>query len=101
MFLERAGLRIAVIGGITTSTPFTTLPANVEPYEFLDIAQVVNELAPRVEAEGADLMILVAHAGAIEEGHGGMRGEIADAARRITAPVALNLSGPTTTQSPA
>ena len=67
-FLERAGLRIAVIGGITTSTPFTTLPANVEPYEFLDIAQVVNELAPRVQSEGADLIFLVVHAGAIEEG---------------------------------
>ena len=97
-FLERAGLRIAVIGGITTSTPFTTLPVNVEPYEFLDIAQVVNELAPRVEAEGADLIILVVHAGAIDEGHGGMRGEIADAARRITAPVDFIVSGHTHTR---
>ncbi len=97
-FLERAGLRIAVIGGITTSTPFTTLPANVEPYAFLDIAQVVNELAPRVEAEGADIILLVVHAGAIDEGHGGMRGEIADAARRITAPIDLIVSGHTHTR---
>ena len=97
-FLERAGLRIAVIGATTTSAPFTTLPVNVEPYEFLDIAQVVNELAPRVESEGADLIVLVVHAGAIDEGHGGMRGEIADAARRITAPVDLIVSGHTHTR---
>ncbi|HET8784311.1 MAG TPA: 5'-nucleotidase C-terminal domain-containing protein, partial [Candidatus Limnocylindrales bacterium] len=97
-FLERAGLKIAVIGGITTSTPFTTLPANVEPYEFLDIAQVVNELAPRVQSEGADLILLVVHAGAVDEGHGAMRGEIADAARRITAPIDLIVSGHTHTR---
>ncbi|HJU86917.1 MAG TPA: 5'-nucleotidase C-terminal domain-containing protein, partial [Gemmatimonadota bacterium] len=97
-FLEREGLKIAVIGGITTSTPYTTLPVNVQPYEFLDIAQVVNELAPRVESEGADLIVLVVHAGAIDEGHGGMRGEIADAARRITAPVDLIVSGHTHTR---
>ncbi|HYO45725.1 MAG TPA: 5'-nucleotidase C-terminal domain-containing protein, partial [Gemmatimonadota bacterium] len=51
-WLERAGLKIAVIGATTTSTPVTTLPKNVEPYVFLDIAPVVTELLPRLEAEG-------------------------------------------------
>jgi 2',3'-cyclic-nucleotide 2'-phosphodiesterase (5'-nucleotidase family) len=97
-WLERAGLRIAVIGATTTSTPVTTLPKNVEPFEFLDISQVVNELAPRLKAEGADLVILVAHAGGIEEGHGGVLGEIADAARRITGPLDLIVSGHTHTR---
>jgi 2',3'-cyclic-nucleotide 2'-phosphodiesterase (5'-nucleotidase family) len=97
-WLERAGLRIAVIGATTTSTPFTTLPKNVEPYEFLDISEVVNELAPRLWDEGADMVILAVHAGGIEEGHGGVRGEIADAARRITAPLDLIVSGHTHTR---
>ncbi|HET6617907.1 MAG TPA: 5'-nucleotidase C-terminal domain-containing protein, partial [Gemmatimonadota bacterium] len=97
-WLERAGLRIAVIGATTTLTPVTTLPKNVEPFEFLDISQVVNELAPRLKTEGADIIILVVHAGGIEEGHGGVQGEIADAARRITAPLDLIVSGHTHTR---
>ncbi|CAN5892821.1 multifunctional 2',3'-cyclic-nucleotide 2'-phosphodiesterase/3'-nucleotidase/5'-nucleotidase [soil metagenome] len=97
-WIDRAGLRIAVIGATTTSTPFTTLPKHVEPYEFLDIAHVVNELAPQLEAQGADLIILAVHAGGIEEGHGGVRGEIADAARLITAPLDLIVSGHTHTR---
>jgi 2',3'-cyclic-nucleotide 2'-phosphodiesterase / 3'-nucleotidase / 5'-nucleotidase len=98
VWLDRAGLRIAVIGATTTATPFTTLPKHVEPYEFLSIAHVVNELAPQLEAQGADLIILAVHAGGIEEGHGGVRGEIADAARLITAPLDLIVSGHTHTR---
>ncbi|HUP18397.1 MAG TPA: 5'-nucleotidase C-terminal domain-containing protein [Gemmatimonadota bacterium] len=95
-WLEAGGLRIAVIGATTTSTPVTTLPAHVEPYEFRDIADTVNELAPRLRAEGADLVIVVAHAGAVpgdEEGE--WVGEIAQAAFRMTAPVDLIVSGHT------
>ena len=97
-WFERAGLRIAVIGAATTFTPVTTLPKYVEPYEFIEIAFAVNELVPRLAAEGADVIILVVHAGGIEEGHGGMRGEIADAARLITAPLDLIVSGHTHTR---
>jgi 2',3'-cyclic-nucleotide 2'-phosphodiesterase/3'-nucleotidase len=97
-WLERAGLRIAVIGATTTSTPFTTLPKNVEPYLFLDIAPVVNELLPRLKAEGADMIVLAVHAGGIEEGHGGVVGEIADAARRITGSLDLIVAGHTHTR---
>jgi 2',3'-cyclic-nucleotide 2'-phosphodiesterase (5'-nucleotidase family) len=98
VWLERSGLKIAVIGATTVHTPVTTLPKNVEPYEFLDIAHVVNELLPRLRAEGADLIVLAVHAGGIEEGHGGVLGEIADAARRITGPLDLIVSGHTHTR---
>ncbi|HET6342512.1 MAG TPA: 5'-nucleotidase C-terminal domain-containing protein, partial [Gemmatimonadota bacterium] len=94
-WLETAGLRVGVIGATTRSTPETTLPANVEPYEFRDIADVVNELAPRLKAEGADLIVVVVHAGAIANRDEGYVGEIVDAARRITAPVDLIVSGHT------
>ncbi len=95
-WLEAGGLRVAVIGGTTTSTPWTTLPANVEPYEFRDIADVVNELAPRLKAEGADLIVVAAHAGAVVgEGEDTWIGEIAEDARQIAAPVDLIVSGHT------
>ncbi len=94
-WIERAGLRIAVIGASTVETPFTTMPAYAEPYEFHDIADVVNELAPRLKAEGADLVVLTTHAGAIADSTGTYHGEIVDAARRITAPLDLIVSGHT------
>jgi 2',3'-cyclic-nucleotide 2'-phosphodiesterase (5'-nucleotidase family) len=97
-WLDRAGLRIAVIGATTTLTPFTTLPQNVEPYEFRDIAPIVDELLPELEEQGADLIMLVVHAGGIEEGHGGLIGEIADTARRVRGPLDLIVSGHTHTR---
>lgn len=97
-WLERAGLSIAVIGASTVDTPTTTMPAHVEPYVFRDIADVVNELVPGLREEGADLVILVAHAGAIARGGGGPVGEIVDAVRRIDAPVDLVVSGHTHTR---
>ncbi len=98
VWVERGGRRIALIGASTVSTPETTMPTHVEPYEFRDIAEVVNELAPRLEAEGADLIVLVVHAGAIATGAGDYEGEIVDAARRITVPVDLIVSGHTHTE---
>lgn len=97
-WIERAGLRIAVIGATTVLTPVTTLPQIVEPYEFRDIADVVNGLLPEIEAQSADLIVLAVHAGGIEEGHGGVVGEIADAARRITGQLDLIVSGHTHTR---
>ncbi len=94
-WIERAGLRIALIGATTVSTPEVTLPVNVEPYEFRDIATVVNELAPCLKVEGADLVVLVVHAGAVAVEGGEYEGEIIDAARRITAPLDLIVSGHT------
>ncbi|MFN2421420.1 MAG: 5'-nucleotidase C-terminal domain-containing protein [Gemmatimonadota bacterium] len=94
---ERAGLRIAIIGASTVSTPQTTMPQNVAAYEFRDIAEVVNELAPMLREEGADLIVLAAHAGAAADSAGVYRGEIVDAARRITVPVDLIVSGHTHT----
>ncbi|MGH7573099.1 MAG: bifunctional metallophosphatase/5'-nucleotidase, partial [Gemmatimonadota bacterium] len=94
-WIERAGLRIALIGASTVATPEVTLPVNVEPYEFRDIATVVNELAPSLKAEGADLIVLVVHAGAVAVGEGQYEGEIVDAAGRITAPLDLIVSGHT------
>ncbi len=94
-WFERAGLKIAVIGASTVSTPVTTMPQNVADYEFRDIADVVNELAPSLKAEGADLIFVTVHAGAFGDDQGVYSGEVIDAARRITAPVDLIVSGHT------
>lgn len=94
-WLNLAGLRVAVIGASTVSTPTTTMPTHVEPFAFPDIAEVVNELAPRLRAEGADLVLLAAHAGGFRDNDGAHAGEIISAAERITAPLDAIVSGHT------
>jgi len=97
-WFERGGLSVAVIGASTVDTPTTTMPAHVEPYVFRDIAGVVNELVPGLREEGADVVILIAHAGAIARGESGPVGEIVDAVRRFDVPVDLVVSGHTHTR---
>lgn len=97
-WLEVAGLSVAVIGASTVQTPTTTMPDNVEHLEFRDVAEVVDEIALRLVDEGADLVIVAVHAGAIVDREGGAVGEIADAARGISAPVDLIVSGHTHTR---
>lgn len=94
-WFERAGLEIAVIGASTVETPETTMPQNVADYEFHDIADVVNELAPDLKAQGADLIFVAVHAGAFGDDEGVYSGEVVDAAHRISAPVDLIVSGHT------
>ncbi len=94
-WFERAGLKIAVIGASTVATPETTMPQNVADYEFRDIADVVNELAPDLRAQGADLIFVAVHAGAFSDDEGVYSGEVVDAAHRITAPIDLIVSGHT------
>src|SRR5688572_2585342 len=94
VWIERTGLKIAVIGASTVNTPTTTMPQNVAPYEFRDIAEVVNDLVPELEGEGADLIVVAVHAGAIADTTEVYRGEIVDAAAKIDG-VDLIVSGHT------
>ncbi len=59
--LEREGVRIAVIGLSTMETPQTTLAKNVADLQFVDPVQAVRDLLPEVHAQGADVVVVVAH----------------------------------------
>ncbi|MDX1661675.1 MAG: 5'-nucleotidase C-terminal domain-containing protein, partial [Gemmatimonadota bacterium] len=98
-WLEAGGLKVGVIGVSTVHTPQTTMPDHVEPYAFPDPAPIVSDLARELRAEGADLIAVVAHAGAIatDEGDSTYAGEIVDVARRLDGPVDVIVSGHTHT----
>jgi 5'-nucleotidase len=59
--LERGGRRVGVIGLSTVDTPQTTLAAHVAELRFNDVVRTVEQLLPLVEAEGVDVIALVAH----------------------------------------
>lgn len=52
---------VGLIGLTTTTTSYSTFPAYVADYDFTDYTTALKEVVPQVLAEGADLLILVAH----------------------------------------
>lgn len=59
--LERAGLRIGVVGLSTETTPTVTNPKNVADLSFVDPVTAVRELLPELEQADLDVTVLVAH----------------------------------------
>lgn len=63
ILLERSGVKIGIIGAATVSTPTTTISKNVADLAFIDpVAPVIAE-AKKLRDQGADYVILAAHAG--------------------------------------
>ena len=92
--VEKAGHRIALIGLTTTTTPTQTKATNVEALSFTDQAAAVRRLLPAVRQAGAELVIVLAHAGGFC--NPACQGEIFDVARSLdSASVDLIVSGHT------
>ena len=95
--VSRGGVKVAVIGLTTTSTPTTTRPDNVRGLAFGDEALAVNRVLARARA-GADFVIVLAHEGAFCDSGGPCHGEIVDLAKRLdSGSVDLIVSGHTHT----
>ncbi len=54
-------LRIGIIGLTTLDTPTATHPAHVRDLEFIALEQAVRQTLPEVEAQGTDLVLIIAH----------------------------------------
>ena len=93
--VERGGVKIGIIGIATTRTPSTTKAANVETLRFDDPAAVVDAHATSLRARGADLVVVVAHAGAFCNSDTGCNGEITRMAQQLTVPIDAIVSGHT------
>lgn len=61
--LERGGVRIGVIGLITTQTPSTTNPVNVATLRFSSLVPEAIAAAERLRAKGAEVVVALVHAG--------------------------------------
>ncbi|HXX31021.1 MAG TPA: 5'-nucleotidase C-terminal domain-containing protein [Myxococcaceae bacterium] len=57
------GVLVGIVGLATPETPRTTNPVNVAGLRFLPLAPAVRSAAGRLRAQGADLVVVVAHAG--------------------------------------
>jgi len=77
---EVNGVQVAIVGLTTTRTPHIVMPAYVEGLAFGDYAGALRSAVPQARAEGAELVVVVAHACPDE--------------LRALAPVAAELSTP-------
>jgi 5'-nucleotidase len=96
--VRRKGLAIGIVGLTTRSTPSTTLPVHVTGLRFTDLAGAVRTEAARLERAGADLIVVVAHAGGtFNPDSNAFHGEIVNAMRGFPPSVDLVVSGHTHT----
>ncbi|MFL5561650.1 MAG: 5'-nucleotidase C-terminal domain-containing protein [Gemmatimonadaceae bacterium] len=98
--VRRGTLRIGIIGLATTATPTTTKAQNVVGLRFVTQAPIVDSLARRLRVRGAQLVIVIAHAGAFCDATGtdDCKGEIIDLANALREPVDEIVSGHTHTK---
>jgi 2',3'-cyclic-nucleotide 2'-phosphodiesterase (5'-nucleotidase family) len=97
--VTRGTTKIGVIGFSTVQTPTTTRAANVAGMRFDDPAPIVSARARALRERGADIIVVIAHAGAFcnAAGTAGCDGEIVEFARKLTERVDAIVSGHTHT----
>lgn len=95
--VKRGSTRIGIIGISTVATPTTTRSGNVAGLRFDDPAPIVDSIGAALRKRGADLIVVIAHAGAFcgRDGATDCGGEIIDFARKLTTKVDAIVSGHT------
>lgn len=93
--VSAGGLRVGIVGLATVETPRTTKPSNVSDLRFVDPVPVVNRSARALRERGAQLVVVVAHAGGFcsQTPTPSCDGEILDLARGLTERVDAIVSG--------
>lgn len=81
--IEKDGVKIGIIGGITNETPTIVLPKYVENYEFKDLASEINSVVGEVKSKGADVVIALIHEGGIVGSDGSKSGPVFDIAKKL------------------
>jgi 5'-nucleotidase len=92
--VERAGVRVGFIGVTTTDTPYFLLSEFAREYRWLDLSDSVNRWVPELRRRGVEAIVVLAHAGAFQEGQDAT-GEIVDEAREMDDAVDVVVAGHT------
>jgi 5'-nucleotidase/UDP-sugar diphosphatase len=59
--LDVAGLQVGIIGLSATYTPLVANPAYLVDFDFIGYETALREFVPRMRAEGAEIILLIAH----------------------------------------
>jgi 5'-nucleotidase len=92
--VERAGVRVGFIGVTTTDAPYFLLPEVARRYRWLDLSDSVNRWVPELRSRGVEAIVVLAHAGAFQQGDDAA-GEIVDEAKEMDDAVDVIVAGHT------
>jgi 5'-nucleotidase len=95
--VERAGVRIGFIGVTTRASARWLLPRYASQLRFADISETVNRYARELQAQGVQSIVVLAHAGGVQESAVAGSGEIVDETREMSDAVDAVVSGHTHT----
>ena len=82
--IEKDGIKIGIIGISTPETAYKTKPDIVAPYEFKDPTAITKEYTKVLKDKGADIVVVLAHAGGVQDKDGKITGEGADLAKAVS-----------------
>ncbi|MEA2332453.1 MAG: 5-nucleotidase [Thermoleophilaceae bacterium] len=92
--VERDGVRVGFIGVSTPDTPYFLLSEFARGYRWLDLSDTVNRWLPELRRRGVEAIVVLAHAGALQEG-ANAAGEVVDEARQMDDAVDVIVAGHT------
>ncbi|MFN3725549.1 MAG: bifunctional metallophosphatase/5'-nucleotidase [Allosphingosinicella sp.] len=94
-------VKVALIGMTLEGTPAVVTPTGIAGLSFRDEADTVNALVPQLEAEGADVIVVLVHEGATTDASynaktcEGLRGDLLPILSRLSPKVDVVVSGHT------
>ncbi|HEX4735836.1 MAG TPA: CapA family protein [Thermoleophilaceae bacterium] len=95
--VERAGVKVGFIGVTTTSSGRWLMPRYARRLAFTDISDTVNRYAAELQARGVHAIVVLAHAGGVQETDTEASGEIVGETRQMSDAVDAVVAGHTHT----
>jgi 5'-nucleotidase len=92
--VERAGVKVGFIGVTTTDTPYFLLSEYARQFRWTDLSDAVNRYVPELQRQGVQAIVVLAHAGAFQEGDDAA-GEVVNEARQMDDAVDVVVAGHT------
>jgi 5'-nucleotidase len=92
--VERAGVKVGFIGVTTTDTPYFLLSEYARQFRWTDLSDAVNRYVPSLERQGVEAIVVLAHAGAFQQGDDAA-GEVVNEARQMSDAVDVVVAGHT------
>ena len=90
--VQRAGVKVGFIGVTTEDTPYFLLSEFARQYRWTDLSPAVNRWVPELQRRGVEAIVVLAHAGAFQDGDDAA-GEIVDEAREMSSAVDVVIAG--------
>ncbi len=98
VILDKGGMKIAVIGAVTSELPTLVPPPGIASLNVLDEADAINKYIPEVKTKGAQIIVVAIHEGgtpSVADGSEQVAGRIVDIAKRVDPAVEVIISGHT------